>query len=124
MIPNIFLLIGIGVLVGVFSGLFGIGGGIVLVPLLMFAFNFTSTTASATSLVALLAPVGALGVWYYYKQGLITSYHFKIGLLISIGIFFGGLLGAKIGTVMDTKVAQRLFAVLMLAGSLRLWFTA
>lgn len=122
--PNILFLILVGLIAGVFSGLFGIGGGIVLVPLLTFVFNFSVATASATSLVALLAPVGALGAWHYYKQGVISSEHIRFGLIISVGIFFGGFFGAKLGTLLDQKVAQKLFAVLLFVGSIRLWFSA
>lgn len=104
--PINFFLVFVGQIAGVFSGLFGIGGDIVLVQLLIFVFNFTVATASATSFVALLAPVGALGAWYYYKQGVITAEHVRYGLLISIGIFFGGFFGAKLGTKLNAKVAQ------------------
>lgn len=122
--PNMFVLAFIGLIAGVFSGLFGIGGGIVLVPLLIFVFNFSVATASATSLVALLAPVGGLGAWYYYKQGVITQEHIRFGLLISVGIFFGGFFGAKLGTVLNPKIAQKLFSLLLFVGSIRLWFSA
>jgi uncharacterized membrane protein YfcA len=124
MTPNIFVLVIIGLVSGVFSGLFGIGGGIVLVPLLIFVLNFSLATAGATSLVALLAPVGALGAWHYYKQGVITQEHIRFGLLLSVGIFFGGFFGAKLGTLLNPKVAQKIFAVFLFFGSIRLWFSA
>lgn len=65
--PFIFLLIGLAA--GVLSGLFGIGGGVVIVPALLFLVRMPVQTATGTSLAALLLPVGALGAWAYYRMG-------------------------------------------------------
>src|SRR4026209_17090 len=84
----IFLLIGLGA--GVLSGLFGIGGGVVIVPALIFIARIQPQTATGTSLAALLLPVGALGAWEYYKTGNLNPLAW---LLIAVGLFIGAGFG-------------------------------
>ncbi len=110
-----------GLLAGIASGLFGIGGGIIIVPLLAFFFQLEQKIASATSLVSMLLPVGLLGVWEYYKAGVVTQSHIKMGLLVSIGIFFGALIGSKLSIVLPTKILTRAFALLLIYVAIRLW---
>lgn len=106
---------------GIGSGLFGIGGGVIIVPLLLFMGGLEQKVASATSLVAMILPVGILGVWQYYKAGVIGSSHLKIGLLISLGLFIGALVGAKLSIALPTKYLARGFALLLIYVSVRLW---
>ncbi|MEZ0390839.1 MAG: TSUP family transporter [Pseudobdellovibrionaceae bacterium] len=118
------LSIGIGLLAGVASGLFGIGGGVIIVPLVTFLFQIQAQSATATSLVALLLPVGALGVWHYYQNGLITSENFKIGFLISMGLFLGTLLGARIAVQLSGPTLTKAFAIFLVFIAVRLWLSA
>jgi uncharacterized membrane protein YfcA len=118
---NLFVAIGCGAIAGVCSGLFGIGGGVIIVPMLIFFVGYSQRAATGTSLVALLLPVGILGVWEYYRSGAISSEHIKFGLLISIGMFFGALLGAKISLSLDSKTLARAFAVFLVVIAARLW---
>jgi len=113
----VYLLIGLSA--GVLSGLFGIGGGIVIVPALIFFAAKSATQATATSLTALLLPVGALGVWTYYRGGFVDV---RAGLLIALGLFGGALIGAAIGVHLPARVMQRAFAVLLLLVAAQLWF--
>ena len=115
------LFIGTGFLAGVGSGLFGIGGGVIIVPLLVFIVGLEMKVASATSLIAMLLPVGILGVWQYYRAGLIAAPHFRMGLLISVGMFVGALLGSKLSLVLPTKFLSRGFALLLIYVAVRLW---
>lgn len=110
-----------GLIAGIASGLFGIGGGVIIVPLLMFFFNLQQKTASATSLVAMILPVGILGAWEYYKVGLINQTHIKMGLLVSVGLFIGALLGSKLSIILPTKIITRGFALLLIYVSIKLW---
>ena len=111
----------IGVAAGVLSGLFGIGGGIIIVPLLLIVMKMDPTTATGTSLMAMLLPVGALALWEYHKNG-----HVNVagGLLIALGMFFGAYFGAKVGLSLNPTVARRVFAVFLVLISARIWFTA
>jgi uncharacterized membrane protein YfcA len=114
-----FLLIGLGA--GVLAGMFGIGGGIVIVPLLMFVGRMTPQKATGTSLASLLLPVGILGAWEYYKNDRIDV---TAAALVAVGLTIGALFGAKIAIAMSSQTLQRAFAVLLLAVAIRMWFKA
>lgn len=120
---QILLPLGIGLLAGVASGLFGIGGGILIVPMVIFFYQFSQHGATATSLIALLLPVGILGVWQYYSKGLIQMQHVKIGALIACGMVLGALFGARLALVLSGPILTRLFATFLVAIAIRLWWT-
>ena len=115
-----FLFVGLGA--GFCSGIFGIGGGIVLIPLLVLFFGFSQHAANGTSLVALLLPVGALGVLAYYQAGKISSVHIKAGFVVALGIFAGTYLGARFSLALSEAVLRRAFGVFLLALSVRFCF--
>lgn len=112
---------GIGLLAGVLSGLFGIGGGIVIVPLLILLVGFTTTQAAGTSLAALLLPVGALGALEYWRGGFVD-----IGLaaVLAAGLLVGAYLGARMGISLPVEVVQRAFGVLLVIVGIRFVFFA
>ena len=114
-------MIGIGLLAGVLSGLFGIGGGIVLVPSLIFLFQFSPHSANGTSLSAMLLPVGILGVWQYFSAGKIGPEHLRFGGWIAVGMFFGAYFGSRIAVGLDLRWLQRLFACLLIIAAFRLF---
>ncbi|MGZ3773408.1 MAG: TSUP family transporter [Pseudobdellovibrionaceae bacterium] len=113
----------IGLAAGVSSGLFGIGGGVIIVPLVLFFYKLNQQSATATSLIALLLPVGSLGLWQFYKTGYVTSGNFKIGLLIAAGMLFGTLFGAKIATVLSSETLSKMFAVFLILLGIRVWMS-
>ena len=82
----------LGLFAGWLSGLVGIGGGIIIVPALIFFFAFSFRTAQGTSIAALAPPIGLLAASVYYKQG---NVDIKAAALIAVGFFVGGFLGAK-----------------------------
>ncbi|PWW82599.1 MULTISPECIES: sulfite exporter TauE/SafE family protein [Prosthecochloris] len=110
-----------GLAAGILSGMFGIGGGLIIVPALVLIMGFTQHTANATSLIALLLPVGLLGVLEYYRAGKITTEHILFGLLIAIGLFAGAFLGAKIATSLSNEVLRKIFAVFVGIVAVRMW---
>lgn len=114
----------IGLVAGVSSGLFGIGGGVIIVPLVIYLFNFSQQAATATSLVALLLPVGILGVWNYYRAGAIQIDNIKLGFIIASGMFVGTLLGSKVAVGLQSFTLSRMFSVFLVIVAIRLWFTA
>ncbi len=93
--------------VGILSGLFGIGGGALLVPLLVLLFGFEQHTAQGTSLVALVPPTGLLAFLEYYRANHVDV---KVGLLLIPGVFFGALLGSKLAQELSARRMQRVFA--------------
>jgi uncharacterized protein len=111
----------IGVAAGVLSGLFGIGGGILIVPALVFFANFPTKTALGTSLGALLLPVGLLGAYTYYEYG---NLNIRASLLIGIGLFFGAWGGARLAQGLPAATLQRMFAVFIAIMAVRLWMKA
>src|SRR3954454_1940916 len=94
----------IGVFAGISSGFFGIGGGIVIVPALIYLLGMGQKQAQGTSLIALLLPTGALAFWNYWKSGRLDEQSIWIGLMIAAGIFVGGLIGSKFALTMDELV--------------------
>lgn len=114
-------LMGLGLFAGICSGLFGIGGGIIIVPSLVFLMGFEQATASGTSLVAMLLPVGALGVWQYYAAGKIGPEHLRFGAWIALGMFVGAYFGGKLVSALPVQWLQRLFSVLLVFAAVRLF---
>lgn len=111
-----------GFVAGICSGIFGIGGGVVLIPLLVFLFGYAQITATATSLVAMLLPVGILGVLNFYNAGKIDMSHIRVGLTMACGMFVGTYLGSLISIPLSDSLLRKLFAVFLAAVALRLWF--
>ena len=115
-------LLSLGIGAGLLSGIFGIGGGLVIVPALVLFFGMTQQSASGTSLVALLLPVGLLGVIEYYRSGIISMEKISIGLIIAAGLFAGAFFGAIIATHISNDLLRKAFAVFMGIVAIYLWF--
>jgi uncharacterized membrane protein YfcA len=112
----------LGFAAGILSGMFGIGGGLVIVPALMFLFGLPIKTATGTSLYALLWPVGILGALAYYRAGQIDV---GKGSWIAFGLFLGAYFGAKITLSLEPVTMKRLYAVfLLVVGAYYLWSPA
>ncbi len=101
----------LGITAGILSGLFGIGGGIVMVPTLIAFFGMNILDANATSLAAMLLPVGMWGVWAYYKAGYLNI---KESLWISLGLFVGSFFGGEIAINISEKLLAHLYAAILL----------
>ncbi len=107
----------LGLAAGVFSGLVGVGGGIIIVPALVLLFGMGQHQAQGTTLALLVPPIGLLAAWQYYKQGYVDL---RIAGLICLGFFLGGLLGARIATGLPGNILQKVFGVAMLLISLKM----
>jgi uncharacterized membrane protein YfcA len=105
--------------VGVFSGLFGVGGGVLLVPLLVLLHHFTQHRAQGTSLVALVFPTGLLAFVAYYRAGHVDI---KTGLLVMPGVLLGGIIGGRIATHLSAARMRRVFAAILF--TLGIWVFA
>lgn len=101
----------IGIVAGIMSGLFGIGGGIIIVPTLIAFLGMDILDANATSLAAMLLPVGILGVINYYKAGYIKI---KDSLYISAGLLLGSYLGAELALSVNVHLLARFYAAFLL----------
>jgi uncharacterized membrane protein YfcA len=99
-----------GVVGGILSGLFGIGGGTVLIPIFGLLLAFDQHKAQGTSLVALIPPTGLFAVIAYAKGGYVSWFS---GILLVPGLFVGGILGARIARRIEPKRMRKVFAILM-----------
>ena len=113
------LYVAIGFGAGILSGLFGIGGGIVIVPALVLAAKFEQQAAVGTSLGALLLPVGLLGAMAYHRAGHVDV---KASALIALGLFGGALLGAKVALASTGPTLKRAFAVFLVLVAAKLFW--
>jgi uncharacterized membrane protein YfcA len=109
----------IGLVAGVLSGLFGIGGGIVIVPMLILLVGLTTTQAAGTSLAALLLPVGALGALEYWRAG---YFDLRFAAVLAVGLLLGAYLGARLGISLPVEAVQRGFGVLLVIVGIRFAF--
>lgn len=110
----------LGLMAGTFSGLFGIGGGIILIPALVFLAGLSQHEAQGTSLAILLLPLGLLAVIKYYRSGHINFY---IAAFICIGFFIGGLLGANIAEALPNLVLKKAFGIFLAIVALYMIFS-
>lgn len=106
-----------GLLTGVIGGLFGVGGGELFIPLLIYLFGFSQHQAQGTSLAVLLPPIGLLAALRYYKAGHVD---FATAGLLALGFFFGASIGALIATRIHGDVLRRIFGAFLFLVSLHM----
>ncbi len=100
----------IGVIGGTLSGLTGLGGGFIMVPLLVYLFGMTQHGAQGTSLAVLLPPLGLLAFLQYYRNGHVDV---QVAVLVAVGFFFGGYLGGYVAQLIPGPMLRKGFAVVM-----------
>jgi uncharacterized membrane protein YfcA len=110
-------LLAVGLFAGVLAGLFGIGGGLVIVPALLLLFKMKELDALGTSLAALIPPVGLLGAFEYYRNG---HMNIKFAALIACGLFIGAYFGAKMVMPLPPLLIRRLYAGFLLIVAIRM----
>jgi uncharacterized protein len=110
-------LLGIGLAAGVAAGMFGIGGGLIIIPALLFLVGMKEKSAIGTSLAALIPPVGLLGAAEYYREGYINV---KYAALIALGLFVGAYFGAKLVVSLPDALIRRLYGIFLLAVAARM----
>ena len=118
-IQLILIVILIGVAAGMLSGLVGVGGGLIIVPSLVFFLGMSQFSAQGTSLGLILLPVGILAVLNYYKQGHVDV---KVVCLLSIGFIAGSYFGGKISLSLSQDTVKKFFAVFMIIVAIKMIF--
>ena len=116
---TILLLVIIGLLAGMLSGLVGIGGGIIIVPFLVYFLGFSQKDAQGTSLFIILLPVGLLAVRNYYVDGHVNI---KYGLIVAATFVVGAYLGSKLVARWNDDVAKKFFAIVMMLVAIKMLF--
>ena len=110
----------LGVAAGIAGGLVGIGGGIIVIPALVYLFQFSQHRAQGTTLAMLVPPIGILAAWAYYRNGLVDI---RAALLLCSGFLVGGFVGARFSLGLSEHMLQRTFGVGLFAISLHMIFS-
>jgi len=117
---NVIAYIILGLIAGVFAGVFGIGGGIILIPVMTFLFGMTQHQAQGTTLAILVPPIGILAAWRYYQNGHVNL---PMAGFICLGFLLGGLLGANLAQGFSDPLLKKLFGVFLLLISINMIFS-
>lgn len=107
---NIALYLLLGLLAGAFSGIVGLGGGVIIVPALVFLFGMSQHLAQGTTLAIMVPPIGILAAWTYYNQGYVDL---KVALFVALGFLIGGLFGAKLAVMIPNDILKKIFACIL-----------
>jgi uncharacterized protein len=113
------ILLIVGLLAGMLSGLVGVGGGLIIVPALVYFIGFSQHEAQGTSLGLLLLPAGILAVLQYYKQG---DVDLKVVAILAVGFLAGGYFGSKWALSLPQDTVKKIFAIFMLIVALKMLF--
>lgn len=117
---TIFILIMIGLGAGLFGGLFGIGGGLIMIPAMVFFLGLDQHTAQGTSLAVMLPPIGILAAYNYYKAGQVDIWY---AVIIAVTFILGGYLGSKIALDVPEQLMKKLFGIFLILYALKLIFS-
>lgn len=109
----------VGLCAGYISGLAGVGGGIIMVPALVYFFGFSQHQAQGTTLALMLPPIGLLATWQYYKEGYVDI---RVAAIIIVGFVLGNYLGGKLAVNVSNQIVRKVFAVLMLVVAIKMLF--
>lgn len=119
-ILTILILVVIGIMAGILSGMIGVGGGIIIVPALIYFLGMSQHGAQGTSLALMLPPIGILAAMNYYRAG---QLNIKYALIISAAFIIGGYLGSKLSlTYFSEAVMKKIFGIIMLTAAIKLIF--
>jgi uncharacterized membrane protein YfcA len=110
-LTTLFVLLAIGIVAGAFAGLLGVGGGIVLIPALVFFMGMGQQTAQGTSLAMMLPPIGILAAFNYYKAGHVNI---KYALILAAAFIIGSYFGSKIAVSIPQLLMKKIFGVILL----------
>ena len=107
----------VGLFTGLVSGLIGIGGGVIVVPILVLLFGLTQHQAQGTTLAMMVPPIGLLAALTYYRQGHVNL---EMAAFMAAGFFVGGLLGARMAVGLSNAVLEKVFGVALLLISVKM----
>jgi uncharacterized membrane protein YfcA len=119
-LSTIVILILIGLAAGVFGGLFGVGGAVIMIPALVYFLGADQHLAQGTSLAVMLPPIGVFAAYNYYKAGQVNIWY---ALIIAVAFMVGGYFGSKIALNLPENLMKKLFAAFLILYALRLIFS-
>ena len=114
---SILLTIIVGLAAGILGGFLGLGGGIIMVPAMVFVFGMTQHQAQGTVLATMVPPIGLLAAMKYYYAG---NVKIKIAAFLCLGFFVGGLLGAQAAHLIPETMMRRIFGIVLLFIAVRM----
>ena len=114
---TVLILLAVGLFAGFLSGLIGIGGGIVIVPVLVYLLQMNQKQAQGTTLFMFMLPIGVLGVYNYYKEGQVD---FKSALIMCATFVIGSYFGSKTALAIDTKIVKQIFGAMIILIGLKM----
>lgn len=117
---TIVILVIIGLIAGALGGFVGIGGGLIIVPALVFFLGMTQFQAQGTSLAMMLPPIGILAVMNYAKS---DNLNWKYAFILAGAFIVGGYFGSKLSLSLSPLIVKRVFGVLMIAAALKMIFS-
>lgn len=116
---SVLIILAIGIVAGVLSGFIGIGGGLVIVPALVYFFAMSQHQAQGTSLAMMLPPIGVLAVYNYYKDGFVD---FKIAGILCLSFIIGSFFGSKIAISLSAEMVKKIFGVVIILVGIKMIF--
>lgn len=116
---TILMFILLGLVTGALSGLIGIGGGVIIVPALVFIFGFSQQMAQGTTIALMVPPIGILAAWTYYQKGFVDV---KVASLVCLGFVAGGLLGSLFATNLSSALLEKIFGGILLVIAIKMLF--
>lgn len=117
---SIMLLILIGLVAGILGGILGLGGGIIMIPAMVFLLGFSQQQAIGTSLAVMLPPIGVFAAYNYYKAGQVNL---KYALIIAAAFMLGSWLSSKFALTIPENILKKLFSVLLIAVAIKMFFS-
>ena len=119
-ISTCIILIVIGILAGLLSGVVGVGGGLIMIPLLIILLGLSQHQAQGTSLAVMLPPIGILAAINYHKAGFVQ---WEYAMIIAVTFIIGGYFGSKYAVNLRPEIVKRVFGIVMLIGALKMIFS-
>lgn len=119
-LTTILILMVIGIAAGILSGFAGVGGGVIIIPALIFFLGMTQFEAQGTSLALMIPPIGILAAMNYYKEGYIN---WRYALILAVFFFVGGYIGSKMALTLDQGAVKKGFAVFIILVGVKMLFS-
>jgi hypothetical protein len=119
-VTTIIILVLIGLMAGVFGGLFGVGGAVIMIPALVYFLSVDQHMAQGTSLAVMLPPIGLFAAYNYYKDGQVNIW---FAVIIAISFMIGGYFGSKLALNLSEQVMKKAFAIFLILLALRMIFS-
>jgi uncharacterized membrane protein YfcA len=116
---DLIILLLIGLLAGIVGGMMGVGGGVVVIPALVFVMGFSQHQAQGTALAFMLPPIGLMAAWNYYKEGYVNV---KFALILMVAFVVGAWIGSSVAVHIPDKYLKKIFGFVLLYAAYRMIF--